>query len=92
MRSFTALVAAFALPLSVLAATPHVAVLDVQNMTCALCPVTVKKALQDVPGVTLAKVYFDTKTATVSFDADKTSAASLVKATTDAGYPSTARK
>ena len=32
------------------------------------------------------------KTATVTFDADKTSAAALVKATTDAGYPSVVRK
>lgn len=92
MRSFTALAAALVLPLPALAATPRVAVLDVQNMTCALCPVTVKKSLQDVPGVTQAKVDLDKKTATVTFDADKTSAASLIKATTDAGYPSTARK
>lgn len=92
MRSFTAIVAALMLPLSVLAATPRVAVLDVQNMACALCPVTVKKSLQDVPGVTQVKVDFDKKTATVTFDADRTSAASLIKATTDAGYPSTARK
>lgn len=92
MRSFIALAAALVLPLSALAATPRVAVLDVQNMTCALCPVTVKKSLQDVPGVTQAKIDFDKKTATVTFDADKTSAAALVKATTDAGYPSTPRK
>lgn len=92
MRSFTALAAALVLPLCALAATPRVAVLDVQNMTCALCPVTVKKSLQDVPGVTQAKIDFDKKTATVTFDADKTSAAALVKATTDAGYPSTPRK
>ena len=30
------------------AATPQTAVLDVQNMTCSLCPVTVKKALEKV--------------------------------------------
>lgn len=87
MRSFTALAAALVLPLPALAATPRVAVLDVQNMTCALCPVTVKKSLQDVPGVTQAKVDLDKKTATVTFDADKTSAASLIKATTDARLP-----
>lgn len=92
MRSFTALAAAFVLPLSAIAVTPRVAVLDVHNMTCTLCPVTVKMSLQEVPGVMQVKVDFDKKTATVSFDADKTSAAALVKATTDAGYPSTARK
>ncbi len=66
--------------------------LDVQNMTCALCPITVKKALEKVPGVAQARVDFDKKTATVEFDADRTTAAALVKATTDAGYPSTVRK
>ena len=60
-------------------------------MTCAVCPITVKKALEKVPGVTNAKVDFDKKTASVSFDPDKTSAATLTKATSDAGYPSTVR-
>ena len=32
------------------------------------------------------------KTATVTFDADKTNATALAKATTDAGFPSTVRK
>ena len=83
---------AFVLPLAALAATPKTAVLDVQNMTCSMCPITVKKALQKVPGVTDARIDFDNKTATVTFDADKLDSAALVKATTDAGYPSTARK
>jgi len=64
-------------------------VLDVQNMTCALCPITVKKSLQQVPGVAEANVDLDKKTATVRFDPDRISTAALVKATTDAGYPST---
>ena len=66
--------------------------LDVENMTCPVCPITVKKALEKVPGVTDAKVDFEQKTATVCFDPDKASTATLVKATTDAGYPSTAHK
>ena len=82
---------AFVLPLAALAATPKTAVLDVQNMTCSMCPITVKKTLQKVPGVTDARIDFDNKTATVTFDADKLDSAALVKATTDAGYPSTAR-
>ena len=80
------------LPLATLAATPKTAVLDVQNMTCELCPVTVKKSLEKVPGVSKARIDFEKKTATVSFDADKTNAETLVKATTDAGYPSTVHK
>ena len=83
---------ACALPLVALAAASKTAALDVQNMTCGLCPVTVKQALQKVPGIIEAKVDFDKKTATVKFDADRVNSAALVKATTDAGFPSTARK
>lgn len=75
-----------------LAASPRSAVLDVKNMTCELCPVTVKKSLERVPGVSQARIDFATKTATVTFDADRTSTAALIKATTDAGYPSSVRK
>jgi mercuric ion binding protein len=90
-HSFASLLLA-TLPLAALAAPPQTAVLDVQNMTCGLCPVTVKKSLEKVPGVSQARIDFDKKTATVTFDADKTSAAVLVKATTDAGFPSSVRK
>ena len=86
----TALIAL--MPMAALAATPQTVVLDVQNMTCELCPVTVKKALEKVPGVSQARIDFAKKTATVTFDADKTNASALVKATTDAGFPSTMRK
>lgn len=79
-------------PLVTVAATPKTAVLDIQNMTCNLCPVTVKKSLEHVPGVSQARIDFANKTATVTFDADRTSIASLTKATTEAGYPSTVRK
>ena len=79
-------------PFAALAATPQTATLNVQNMTCELCPVTVKKSLEKVPGVSQARIDFAKQTATVTFNADKTSASALVRATTDAGYPSTARK
>ena len=86
----TALIAL--MPMAALAATPQTVVLDVQNMTCELCPVTVKKALEKVPGVSQARIDFAKKTATVTFDSDKSSATALVRATTDAGYPSTVHK
>jgi mercuric ion binding protein len=92
MRNSLYVVLAALMPLAALAATPRTAVLDVQNMTCDLCPVTVKKSLQKVPGVSKAQIDFAKKTATVVFDADRTTAAVLVKATTEAGYPSTVRK
>lgn len=92
MRNLLAAALITLMPLATLAATPQTAVLDIQNMTCELCPVTVKKSLEKVPGVSQARIDFAKKTATVTFDADKASTAALVKATTDAGYPSTVHK
>jgi len=63
--------------------------LNIENMTCAMCTVTIKKALQKVEGVQEVTVDYDSKTATVIFDGIKTDSAALIKATTDAGYPGT---
>lgn len=46
--------------------------LDIANMTCAACPITVRKSLERVAGVTSAKVDYATKRATVTFDSAKT--------------------
>jgi len=75
-----------------IAATPQTVILDVRNMTCPVCPITVRKALERVPGVSEAKVDFDKQTVTVKFDPDKAASAALIKATTDAGYPSSVHK
>jgi mercuric ion binding protein len=82
-------VALLATPFSVVAADPQTVVLDVQNMTCELCPITVKKALDKVPGVAATKIDLAKRTATVKFDPERASVAALVKATTNAGFPST---
>jgi len=92
MRNSIASLLVALMPFTALAATSQTTVLDVQNMTCNLCPVTVKKSLEHVSGVSQARIDFEKKTATVTFDAGRTSAAALIKATTDAGYPSTERK
>ena len=84
------LAALLATPIAVLAAEPRTVVLDVQNMTCDLCPITVRRALDKVPGVTAAKIDLGSKTATVKFDPERASVAALVRATTNAGFPSTA--
>ena len=73
-------------------AATQTVVLDVQNMTCELCPITVKKSLEQVPGVASAQVDLDKKTATVQYDPDKAAPAALVKATTNAGFPSAVHK
>ena len=67
---------------------PQTITLKLQNMTCALCPITIKKALQDVKGVLQVIVDFDTKTAAITFDSNITDSDALIKATTNAGYPS----
>jgi mercuric ion binding protein len=85
-------VALLTAPLTAWAGTPQTVVLDVQNMTCELCPITVKKALGKVPGVADTKVDLDKRTAAVTFDPDKANVAALVKATTDAGFPSSTHK
>lgn len=92
MRGLLTVCFAALMPLAAAAATPRVAVLDVQNMTCSLCALTVRKALEKTPGVTKARIDDETKTATVDFDAERTSPEALALATTQAGYPSTPRK
>lgn len=61
--------------------------LDMQNMTCPMCKFTIKKALQGVDGVQTVNVDYNSKTANVSFDPQKTNTEALIKATTNAGYP-----
>ena len=80
------------LPLIAMAATPTTITLDVKNMTCATCPITVKKSLEKVSGVSAVKVDYDKKTATVTYDPDKAKLDALTHATTNAGFPSTVRK
>ena len=70
------------------AAPPQTATLAVENMTCGTCPIVVKKALERVPGVSSTSVDFEKRTATVTFDPDKTTSARLTQATTQAGFPS----
>jgi mercuric ion binding protein len=62
--------------------------LNVPGMTCPTCPITVKKALNKVQGVSKVDVNYEKKQAIVTFDDAKTDIKALVKATTDAGYPS----
>jgi mercuric ion binding protein len=80
-----AIVAALAAPAS---AAERTVTLAVDHMTCELCPPIVKKTLTRVPGVAKADVSAKDGTATVEFDDQQTSVAALVRATTDAGYPS----
>ena len=73
-------------------ASPKTVTLNVSGMTCAACPITVKKALEKVGGVSKVEVRFEKKQVLVTFDDAKTNTDALVKATTDAGYPSQPEK
>lgn len=63
--------------------------LEIPSMNCAICPITVKKALQKVDGVLDVDVSYKTKLGIVKFDNGKTGSQTLIEATTNAGYPST---
>jgi mercuric ion binding protein len=73
-------------------ASPKTVTLNVSGMTCEACPLTVKKALQKVPGVSKIEVLYEKKQVVVTFDDSKTNTDALVKATTNAGYPSQPEK
>jgi len=63
--------------------------LSVSGMTCAACPITIKKALNKVEGVETIEVNLEKKEALVTFDDAKTTVEALLEATKNAGYPST---
>lgn len=99
-RILTLLIALFAcmtLPLAQAAApaqtdSPQHVILDVPGMTCPVCPITVRKALQQVDGVIQADADFDNRRASVVFDPRRTDIQALIQATTNAGYPATVRQ
>ncbi len=72
------------------AAEQKTVTLDVKNMTCNMCPITVRKALEKVPGVIKAEAKYEGEGvgwASVTFDTSKTNIEALTRATSDAGYP-----
>lgn len=73
----------------VCAAATRSVTLAVPGMTCPLCPITVRKSLERVAGVSAITPDLVHKTITVRYDDAKTKPTALIKATTDAGYPST---
>lgn len=63
------------------------ATFTIEKMTCAACPVTVKKAMQAVEGVSNVNINFAEKTATVVFDPAVATVEQVGAASTNAGYP-----
>lgn len=80
-----------ALPETIQAEEQQTVTLQVENMTCGSCPFTVKMALKQVDGVKQVSAKYEGHGegwAKVTFDPSKTDVETLVKATTNAGYPS----
>ena len=73
---------------AVASAAERTVTLAVENMYCDSCPYIVKQSLAKVPGVEKVVVSFEQKTATVTYDDQKTAPDALTSATTQAGYPS----
>lgn len=63
------------------------ATFSIEKMTCAACPITVRKAMERVEGVKSVTVDFDAKTATVVFDPSAATQDQIGAASTNAGYP-----
>jgi mercuric ion binding protein len=80
MKKLFAALALAAVVAPVWAATQTVT-LSVPGMTCSTCPITVKKAISKVEGVSKIDVTFETREAVVTFDDAKTSVQKLTKAT-----------
>lgn len=79
----------FAIPTSYASETvaTQTATFAIENMTCALCPITVKFAMEGVSGVRSVQIDFEARTATVTFDPAATTAEAIAASATNAGYP-----
>jgi len=65
------------------------ATFSIANMSCALCPITVKSAISHVPGVVGVEVDADSARAIVRYEDTQATAAVIAAASTNAGYPAT---
>jgi len=59
----------------------------IEKMNCPLCPITVRKSMENVPGVKQVEVDYDMKIATVIFDPALTTKNAIADASTKIGYP-----
>jgi periplasmic mercuric ion binding protein len=92
MKILMAAVVATLVSIAAAWASPKTVTLSVSRMTCPTCPITVKKALEKVSGVSKIEVQYEKKQVVVTFDDSIANLDALVKATTNAGYPSQPEK
>ncbi|CAH9018020.1 mercury resistance system periplasmic binding protein MerP [Candidatus Nitrosacidococcus sp. I8] len=73
-------------------AITRIITLSVSNMTCAACPITIKKALSRVDGVSKIDIAFDKHEAVVTYDDAKVDVQKLTETTKNSGYPSSVKQ
>lgn len=89
MKNLLMLSATLAALSSPLYAAQKTATLAVPGMTCAACPIVVKKAITRVDGVSKTEVDFNKRQAVVTYDDAKVNIDQIMQATANAGYPAT---
>jgi mercuric ion binding protein len=77
-----------ALTMSPAFAASKTVTLSVPTMDCEVCPITVRKALNKVKGVSRIDVNPEKRIVVATFDDTQTNAAALSETTKNAGYPS----
>ncbi|TBR10840.1 MAG: copper chaperone [Lysobacter sp.] len=87
MRLLLACIILLAAGLASAASPLKVAVYRVDNFTCPACGLTVRKALDRVPGVVAKDIDAKAATVRVTFDPRKVSQATVASAITNAGFP-----
>ena len=60
-------------------------------MTCAACPITVRKAMPRVEGVQRVEVNFEAKTVTATYDPARADEETIASASTAVGFPAHVR-
>ena len=93
MKFAVALIMSLVLTSGIAAASDieQTAIFNVEKMTCATCPIAVRKAMLRVDGVKEVNVDLDSKTAVVTYDAELTTPAEIGSASTDVGFPASLR-
>lgn len=74
-------------PSGLLFAAEQSVILSIPSMNCPVCPITVKKSLQQVDGVKSIDIHYKDKTVAITFDDHTVDIKSLLKATENVGYP-----
>jgi len=76
---------------STLPVSTKTVILSIPGMTCPVCPITIKKALEGITGVNKVSIDFESKIAMVVFNPNTVQVSDLTAATNNAGYPSSVR-